>query len=539
MTWNDIPMLAVITGRNGSGKSHLLEFINQLPGNQFTRQKDPSIKKLAGRIKYIDIKFDPSSIGEREDQNTFLEIRKLNKLIIDTVRNKSDIQNKEAINPIISRMETAAGKALKELSDDDLISLVPPDAIMEMSDNFNNQYITKVFLSYNQKIRDLKLSLYDRGEIKSSDELETIIGHPPPWKIINDEFSRFGFNYFMNPPKDGVAFSPLFEDREQNFTTDFKSLSSGEKIIVSLILWSYNSFLGSRSDLFLFDEIDAHLNPSMARMAMAIIKEKIIDGFGIQVIMTTHSPSTVAFTPNESLFWMDRGQEISKIDKSTAISVLSDGFVALENDTALRILVDPSEVVQRPVVFVEGKTDRDIIEIGWKKLHPTERIPFLIQDAFDAYFVANIMKRGDIFSNYKDMVAIGILDFDDAFQTTREKIDANRWRQQRYEDGGLAYFSASDKGAIMTLPVPNFRKEYAASDIRSSYLSIELLFEDDIVEPFCKREKVAGGASMLRVRDSKKIKFVDTIKGLDSSRFSGIGLLFDRLFDVHSQTLGV
>jgi AAA15 family ATPase/GTPase len=42
------------------------------------------------------------------------------------------------------------------------------------------------------------------------------------------------------------------------------------------------------------DEFDAHLNPSIAEKFIEVIQTYFVNK-GVQVIMTTHSPSTVAF----------------------------------------------------------------------------------------------------------------------------------------------------------------------------------------------------------------------------------------------------
>ncbi len=77
-------------------------------------------------------------------------------------------------------------------------------------------------------------------------------------------------------------------------TLEMKDLSSGEKVAFALALWTWGNSKGQKTDILLVDEFDAHLNPSIAEKYIGIIKEYFVD-LGVQVIMTTHNPSTVAY----------------------------------------------------------------------------------------------------------------------------------------------------------------------------------------------------------------------------------------------------
>jgi len=57
----------------------------------------------------------------------------------------------------------------------------------------------------------------------------------------------------------------------------------------------------------LLDEVDASLHPSMIKNLLDVI-EKIFLKNGCKVILATHSPTTVALAPEESIY------EISKQD---------------------------------------------------------------------------------------------------------------------------------------------------------------------------------------------------------------------------------
>lgn len=162
---------------------------------------------------------------------------------------------------------------------------------------------------------------------------------PKPWEIINSVLERGGFGYRFHPPSVGIEDSVKFElnlSDPQNKHSNVKvgDLSSGEKIMfaVILLLNRAESFQGFESlpKMLLLDEIDAPLHPSFTRILLGILNETMVNGFGVKVIMTTHSPSTVALVPEESIYEMRRdGGGLRKVSRCEAVQVLSSGFLAV------------------------------------------------------------------------------------------------------------------------------------------------------------------------------------------------------------------
>ncbi len=62
-----------------------------------------------------------------------------------------------------------------------------------------------------------------------------------------------------------------------------------------------------------------------------VIQDTIVGKLGIRVIMTSHSPSTIALAPEESLFEIKgRPTAISKVSRDEAIGLLSEGLVVVK-----------------------------------------------------------------------------------------------------------------------------------------------------------------------------------------------------------------
>ena len=104
--------------------------------------------------------------------------------------------------------------------------------------------------------------------------------------------------------------------------------------------------------LLLLDEVDAPLHPSMSRHFISTITETLVKKLGVNVIATTHSPSTVAIAPNESIHVMRVDQPgVHKTSKAEALNLLTYGVPTLAIDYS-----------GRRQVFVESPIDAELYE---------------------------------------------------------------------------------------------------------------------------------------------------------------------------------
>jgi hypothetical protein len=113
------------------------------------------------------------------------------------------------------------------------------------------------------------------------------------------------------------------------------------------------------------DEPDAHLHPSMTNQFLRVIKNVLVEKHGVRVIMTTHSPSTVALSPDDSIFVMSKATEISRpSSKNSAISLLTSGIVFVGQGTKTVIVEDQDDVNFYTEIYNQllaaNKLNRDI-----------------------------------------------------------------------------------------------------------------------------------------------------------------------------------
>jgi hypothetical protein len=95
------------------------------------------------------------------------------------------------------------------------------------------------------------------------------------------------------------------------------------------------------------DEPDAHLHPSMTSHFMNVVNDVLVGRYGARVIMTTHSPSTVALAPEGSVFVMSRTQPriTPSHSKAETVGLLTAGLVVVSPGTRF-VFVEDSDDVQ-------------------------------------------------------------------------------------------------------------------------------------------------------------------------------------------------
>jgi hypothetical protein len=218
---------------------------------------------------------------------------------------------------------------------------------------------------------ELDINLYERKKFVD-EELKKIYGsNKDPLEMINESLEEFGFKHKISIRDELSLFTDkidiVFFDQEKR-AINFLDLSSGEQIIIELIIWSYD-FNGKNNNfnkLLMLDEFDAHLNPSMAKMYIKIVEKILIGNFKMQVILTTHSPSTVAYAPDDSLFWMENGKilfkEDEKLSKSDILEYLSDGMTIIDDDFFINTTKLMSANQKDCIIFMEEKSGKRHLE---------------------------------------------------------------------------------------------------------------------------------------------------------------------------------
>lgn len=450
----------VVTGKNGSGKSQLVELIEafksanpqisrffsispninkiqiegleDLNNNSVNRDKNwqSSIdgvandflslgeytKKFIGVLMQLDTQILKSQNNSKQFRKCLSELtisrKDLNSIIINAsfeyqktnpivshddedlthlaigLKNRlAYLFSSHAFIPLVSKI--LSNKTLDEIKDIKISDfyLTPVKENLKNSLHFFGLQLDFIFYNY-AKRRDQNRILFMEKNVNdeqnnSIPDDEFVKKYLPPWELLNNLLlsNNMNFKFLEVNPKDfpytKVA-SPQLLKVSHNVQVPFHSLSSGEKIIIGLII---KLFISSYYDgnlilpeLIVFDEPDAHLHPEMALLLINVLNETFVKKLNINVIVTTHSPSTIALCPEDSIYQIQNYPQtkLFKIEKDYALKLLT-GFIP-------NLSINYKNHRQ---IFTEGSDDRFYYQTIFNKLNQDKKF------SHELYFINN------------------------------------------------------------------------------------------------------------------------------------------------------
>ena len=446
----DIPEFCVLTGKNGSGKSHLLESIATRAvakvyqgGVELTRIHHVGFNGLNPQV---DEQCESSQVlaNVKNWWNQIDGITKHYKQVISQGQVFQDVvtqylpqhgQN-PARDSIVSQVLKRSGKKLDELTEDDVLNNI---SFIDIAQNqlFFSQ-CALIFKAYHTRqikneFAEFRASKHGTASIPflSAEDFVRKFG-PPPWELINEILKRASLPYELTSPEVGdfdLPYRLRLVDKHKNVDISVNDLSSGEKVLMSLALAIYNTQEGgSKPELLLLDEPDAPLHPQFSKLLIDTLIETIVKKAGVSVIITTHSPSTVAMAPDNSVFEIDRETKIPRmVSNSHAVDLLTDGI------KFLRISYE-----KRKQIFVESKLDvqyfQRLYNLLGRKYHFTFQPVFLEPHSGSSNCTDVISIVNKLRTTGSDL-AFGVIDFD-CSNTTSESIfvlgDGARYAIENY-----------------------------------------------------------------------------------------------------------
>lgn len=352
--WTDIPPFVVILGKNGVGKTQLLnlfsssvnKYDNRGSGAPITASiiVTPNTPQKALYAADWNIS-EPQAIGDSEKEqimNQYIEQYK------HYLRGQFNgvLGKKEAEYKHFSEMGLDVNS-----SPDEFKKYISEKFYLD-EENLLTYRLGFVFREYNAKRGVAALILLDDSSI-SRDEINVKFQEQngeAPWDVFNKMMKIAGLSFSVKAPKTFDKESIHLYDSQERII-EWRNLSSGEKVLIQLACWLLYKTFSSEAfpTLLLLDEPDASLHPAMIHNLLSVLNDSIVKELGIRVIITTHSPTTVALAPASSLFELKKNPtDIASISKEDAIQILSDGLIMVGVNTRY--------------VFVEGKSDPDFYE---------------------------------------------------------------------------------------------------------------------------------------------------------------------------------
>lgn len=324
-------------------------------------------------------------------------------------------------------LERKAGKVLSSWTDSDFLKLSPITPRRPTAFAFT---IADVFLSYYSRRLEsiVNKALQEHGMasgpwIPDADFQESY--GEPPWVLMNRVLSDLGQPYEFAAPH-GYRLANPYEPKLTNTLTGAEvgvnDLSSGEKVLLVVAIHLYaSSALGNLMKVpkaLLLDEPDALLHPSMIDKLLAVLRRVFVEGYGVKVLLASHSPTTVALAPEDSLYIMSpRGTPRLRkaVSRDEALVRLTVGLPTLS-----------VRIENRRQVFVESDADEACYEAAYRALKSRVSSPITLQfiasgrgGAGSRQAVYDLVKRLRTAGNAS---VYGIVDRDDGGETGTAEI---------------------------------------------------------------------------------------------------------------------
>lgn len=422
----DVPNFCVLTGKNGSGKSHLLEAI--ATGSAIATSSGVQLKVIQhvgfnGLNPTVDEQCETNQVIANATNwwnqiqgisNHYREVIKQGQVFTDVVTQYLPQHGQNPVlHSVIARVLKNSGKNLGELTQEDILTHI---SFVDIAQNqlFFSQ-CALIFKAYHSRqikndfaeFRASKTGIQGTPFLSQSDFVQKY--GPPPWDLINEILKRAGLSFEVTSPNLSdfdLPYRLRLVDQKTGVDISVNDLSSGEKVLMSLALAIYNVREGGRKpDLLLLDEPDAPLHPQFSKLLIDTIIETIIGKSGVQVMITTHSPSTVAMSPDGSVFEVDRLTKIPRlVSNAHAVQVLTEGI------EYLKVSYD-----KRRQVFVESRYDVEYFErlhnlLARKKSFTYQ--PIFLEPHSGTSNCSDVIAIVDKLRSSGSDLAFGVIDFD-------------------------------------------------------------------------------------------------------------------------------
>ncbi|WP_152532209.1 ATP-binding protein [Leptolyngbya sp. Heron Island J] len=341
-----------------------------------------------------------------------------------------------------------------------------------------------------------------------------------------------------------IGISITFGNGKKKTIQNIFSLSSGESSLFALfatILFDFDrsgatfSTIQNVAGIVVIDEIDTHLHLDLQRKVLP----KLLRMFErVQFLITTHSPLFLlglqdAFAPNSAqIISMPNGQPIAVEE----FSEFDSAYAAFQETIRYRESVQSAVLhSHRPLLVVEGRSDKKILRVAWQKLYGTgSEPPFDIQtagieaDQDKRDGGAEQLRRNiEFLATTSERAIIGLFDNDQKGNAQFKGL-----KKEAFEDWSITasyrkHRTASVWGIL--LPIVPGREEFVTeSNINHRYLSIEHYFRNHILSSNGLKGDGILGTDVFEVCGNK-MAFAENCESLDDDEFDDFRTLFATL----------
>jgi ABC-type multidrug transport system ATPase subunit len=370
--------LIVLTGKNGSGKTRLIESIQkqmskvELDGEILTNQEIMVVAQSTLNPNfggaYNDAQYQTKITSSLQ---LFDQVKREfdSPLDINGARNRGRLLEGsipyESLYRLCVSIAGYLNKPASELSHEE-IKMYFEDHVNSVLGFQNVSGICNSYIKRKKLNRFNKYCAEQEGDdviFLTEDEFLSKFGDKP-WLLLN-QIVKATFNgkfYFTEPDESSESYSynASLIQSDTGSVIGINALSSGENTLLWLALTLFNSQYYDKAivktpKILLLDEPDAFLHPQMVvKMYQAL--NSFAMNFKVQILITTHSPTTVALAPENSTY---------VVSENAVFAVTKDKGVAELLDGVTQISINPEN---RRQVYVESQYDADVYQAIYSAL---------------------------------------------------------------------------------------------------------------------------------------------------------------------------
>lgn len=396
-----LPNFVVLTGENGAGKSLLLDLLHRQDGVSAFDDDQTQIDRISLAPQGFVLR--------KENKDSEEVIQKLQQRwgkvkawlpLVEAHLYKESLQPAD-INEIYESFVSIFGALGQQVSLTEIPSaeIVAGFRLCKLVKKHAVQVTFEDFFTFEEfdqgSVYEWSLPLVFKQYELRKKNYPDLVEPVAPWDVFNSLLAAAKFRYEVVYRTDehglsdrtgrNVYLTPYyFKHLESGMSVDISWLSSGEHALLSLVTVLFNSQSGlGLPEILLLDEPDAFLHPSLAFAFLDAVQKILVEDLGIKVVMTTHSPSTVAMSPKDSIYLLERKLGYPRaVDRDIAIRSLTSGIATLT-----------VAIEDRKQLFTEAEKDAKFYQKVFETFIRREVVP---KDQWLTFIPCGLTKKEDL-----------------------------------------------------------------------------------------------------------------------------------------------